>query len=202
MCKKLLNSLLCWSLSLHMEKNVAYQELYIHTQFLYQRYTWAIFLNDKLAFLDIILYAAGKQGDLFILIIKTEPNVKKPIWFILLRNDFLQKENEAAFPFNVYSYLFQWADSIGDKQLPFSGARSKLEQWLQNPLDYMLVHSESIAIWTFSSRPLAYKSNWGIVSWMHTHMSICLHSLVPAQTFVKSLPYHAWSQRTMNKAQQ
>lgn len=90
-----------------------------------------------------------------------------------------------------------------DKQLLFSGAgsRSKLEQWLLNPLDYMLVNSESIAIWTFSSRPLAYKSDWGIVSWMHTLMSICLHSLVPAQTFVKSSPYHAWSQRTMNKAQ-
>lgn len=91
-----------------------------------------------------------------------------------------------------------------DKQLPFSGAgsRQKLEQRLQYPLDYMLVNSESIAIWTFSSRPLAYKSNWVTVSWIHTHMSICLHSLVPAQTFVKSLPYHAWSQRTMNKAQQ
>lgn len=55
----------------------------------------------------MILYAAGKRGDLFILIVKTELNVKKPVWFILLHNDFLQKENEAAFPFNVYFYLFQ-----------------------------------------------------------------------------------------------
>lgn len=105
MCKKLFNSQLCQCLSLHTEKNVANQEMYIHTQCLYQKYTWEIFLNDKLAFLDIILYAAGKQGDLFILIIKTELNVKKPVWFILQRNDFLQKENETAFPFNGYSYL-------------------------------------------------------------------------------------------------
>lgn len=67
------------------------------------------FLYDKLAFLDIILYAARKWSDQFILITKTELNVKKPIWIILQHNDFLQKENEAVFPFNVYFFLFHTA---------------------------------------------------------------------------------------------
>lgn len=162
------------------------------------------YLNDKVAFWNINLYTAGSGGDLFILTIKIEMNEKKAIRFILqcsnssyrrkTREHFLSKSISTSFALHYSQFKY-------DKCLPFSGSgsRSKLEQRLQHPLDCMPLYSELIVVWMFSARSLAYNSDWRVVSWMCTLMS-CFHRLVPTQTFVKSSPYHTWSQRTMDKA--
>lgn len=151
--------------------------------------------------MDIIPRIAGSESDLFILFINTHLTEKKPIWFMLQHT--LSTEGNWGSTAS-WSTFFPYSWFQQDQHMPFGGAgsRPKLDQGLQHPLNYTLASSESIVVWTVTFRVLASKSERGIVSWIWTLMSICLHRAVPAQTFVESSPCHIQSQRTMDKAWQ
>lgn len=156
---------------------------------IHRKYCW----NDKLPFVDIILQRVAEIGnDLFVLSINTELTEKKPIWFVLQCNSFHRRQMREHFPANVqFKFLPITADSNTTNTCPLVALLLD-QNWNdgKHPLDYMLVNSESIVIWALSARSHAYKSERGIVSWMCVLMSICLHSSMPAQTFVKSSPYY------------